>query len=382
MNQEQKGVTSTTNTSAAVAGQVQTTPTASVSPNSVTGVVPTNVTPVAAPTTATAQQSQEQMLAGSPGIVIAPVSNQPIDASSTDKGRVNQSSEVISNASTNTSAPLINPSVVKPRVEVKDEVTAPPPPVVDDNPTVGVEQPKRKSHKGLILLLFLLVVGMGAYIYLDYRGDMERGECSPLVASDNTLRELDINSSIVKELYDKVKTNIREDVAYNTFDDKLKLYLAFRQIPHSDFYESNCNMFNESSMSNFTCSSASNFTPLAFKEETLEREVKKLFGESVELPNQNIVLGGSCLGGYQYIADRGEYVQGYCGQVPTTTYEVDKKLISASVQGDTITLREQVRYYSAQGIDTDQLQSGVYVYTFKLDNHYHYAYINRTIEEA
>lgn len=372
MNQEQKGVTSTTNTSVPVAGQVQTTPTASVS---------SNVTPVAAPITATAQQPPEQMLAGSPGIVIAPVSNQPIDASSTDKGRVNQTSEMISNASVDTSAPLINPTVVKPRVEVKDEVTASPPPVVEDTPPV-VEQPKRKSHKGLILLLFLLVVGMGAYIYLDYRGDMERGECSPLVASDNTLRELDINSSIVKELYDKVKTNIREDVAYNTFDDKLKLYLAFRQIPHSDFYESNCNMFNESSMSNFTCSSASNFTPLAFKEETLEREVKKLFGESVELPNQNIVLGGSCLGGYQYIADRGEYVQGYCGQIPTTTYEVDKKLISASVQGDTITLREQVRYYSAQGIDTDQLQSGVYVYTFKLDNHYHYAYINRTIEEA
>ena len=133
-------------------------------------------------------------------------------------------------------------------------------------------------------------------------------------------------------------------------------------------------------MSNFTCSSVPSFTPNAFKEESLQREVKKLFGESVEIPNQNIVLGNSCFGGYQYIAKRGEYVQGYCGSVPTTSYNVEKKLLSASVQGDTITIRENVRYYSAQGIDNDQLQNGVYVHTFKLDNHYHYAYVNRTIE--
>ena len=121
---------------------------------------------------------------------------------------------------------------------------------------------------------------------------------------------------------------------------------------------------------------------MAFSEETLQKEVRKLFGESVSIPNQNIVLGNSCFGGYQYIAERGEYVQGYCGQVPTTTYNVEKELISASVQGDTITLREKVRYYSAQGIGAEQLQNGVYVHTFKLDNHYHYAYVNRTIEGA
>lgn len=223
---------------------------------------------------------------------------------------------------------------------------------------------------------------MGAYIYMDYTKDQARGECSPLVASDNSLRELDLESSIVQELYDKVKTTVREDLAYHTFDDTLKLYLAYRQIPNSEIYDSNCNLFNENSMSNFTCTGATNFTPMAFSEETLQKEVRKLFGESVSIPNQNIVLGNSCFGGYQYIAERGEYVQGYCGQVPTTTYNVEKELISASVQGDTITLREKVRYYSAQGIDASQLQNGVYVHTFKLDNHYHYAYVNRTIEGA
>lgn len=335
--------------------------------------------------------NSEHILAGSPGIVVAPVSNEPTDASSQDKGRVlgatsvvaSQPSPSVSTPSI-TKPPMIDPTVVVPRVDVTSATSAPPPPEVPTQPVSVATTPKKRSHKvGVFIFLLLLVIaGMGTYIYLDYTKDQARGECSPLVASDNTLRELDINSSIVQELYDKVKTNIREDVAYHNFDDTLKLYLAFRQIPKSDFYDSNCNLYNESAMSNFSCATATDFTPLAFKEETLQREVKKLFGESVEISNQNIVLGNSCYGGYQYIADRGEYVEGYCGQFPTTTYQVDKELISASVQGDTITLREKVRYYSAQGIDTSQFQNGVYVYTFKLDNSYHYAYINRTIEEA
>ncbi len=334
--------------------------------------------------------NSEQVLAGSPGIVIAPVSNEPTDASSQDKGRVLGASTVSAQApqQLTTKAPMVNPAGVVPRVDITSAASpAPPPPPVEEpeQPQPIAPPPKKKSRKAgaFIFLLLLVIAGMGAYIYMDYTKDQARGECSPLVASDNTLRELDINSSIVQELYDKVKTTVQEDVAYHNFDDTLKLYLAFRQIPQSDINDdSNCNLYNESAMTNFSCATATNFTPSSFKEEVLQREVKKLFGESVEIPNQNIVLGNSCYGGYQYIEARGEYVEGYCGQIPTTTYQADKELISASVQGDTITLREQVRYYSAQGIDTSQFQNGVYVYTFKLDNSYHYAYINRTIEEA
>lgn len=326
-----------------------------------------------------------QELAGSPGIVIAPVTQNAVDASSVDKGKANATgvASQMAQEDINTKPPLINPVSTTPRIEVKSELSAPPPPPKEEAPAPVVSPPpaKKKSHKFLIVLLILIIIGLGVYIYLDYQKDMSRGECSPLVESDNTLRELDINSTIVQELYDKVKTNIREDVAYHEFDDKFKLYLAFRQIPHSDFYDSNCNLFNESSMSNYTCSGASNFTPKAFKEETLQREVRKLFGESVSIPNQDVVLGSSCLGGYQYIADRGEYVEGYCGSIPTTTYRVDKSIKSATVQGDTITIKEDVRYYSAQGIDMEELQNGVYVHTFKLDNHYHYAYVNRSLEE-
>lgn len=328
-------------------------------------------------TVSTNQANNSNILAGSPGVVVAPVGSLPVDASSADKGAVNGVSN-INTPTVNSNTPTMTSPVMP--------TTPPIPPVAPATAPVATtpEKPKKKSHKAFVFIFFLLLIigALSYYIYTDYKKDQAREECSPLVASDNSVRELDINSSIVQELYNKVKTNIREDLAYHNFDDVFKLYLAYRQIPHSDIYDSNCNLFDESVMSNFTCSSVPSFTPNAFKEETLQREVKKLFGESVEIPNQNIVLGNSCFGGYQYIAKRGEYVQGYCGSVPTTSYNVEKKLLSASVQGDTITIRENVRYYSAQGIDNDQLQNGVYVHTFKLDNHYHYAYVNRTIEGA
>lgn len=364
MNNENKegNVVNTTNTSAVNNTSVnQTTPSASTSTTS-------------------------QELAGSPGIVIAPVTEAVVDASSSDKGKANVSGlasamEKEDNAAGVTNKEVATPPVTTPRIEVKSELSSVPPTNnVQEESVVSAPPPKKKSHKGLIFFLILIIIGLGIYIYFDYQKDMNREECSPLVESDNTLRELDLNSTIVQELYDKVKTNIREDVAYHEFDDKFKLYLAFRQIPHSDFYESNCNLFNESSMTNYSCSSATGFTPKAFKEKTLQREVRKLFGENVSIPNQDVVLGSSCLGGYQYISERGEYVEGYCGSIPTTTYQVDKTLTSATVQGDTITIKEKVRYYSAQGINMEGLENGVYVHTFKLDNHYHYAYVNRTLE--
>lgn len=331
----------------------------------------------------TVNSTSNNMLAGSPGIKIAPVSNQPVDASSADRGSVFATSNVNNSANANlntvssTTMSSVTSTTVQPPVEPS---TTPPSAAI---PMVNHVSKKKKSKAGVVIFLLLLIIGgLGYYIYNDYMKDQARGECSPLVASNNELRELDIHSSIVQELYSKVKTSIREDIAYHNFDDTLKLYLAFRQIPNSEIYDSNCNLFNDTTMTNFTCSKAVNFVPKAFKEETLQKEVKKLFGESVEIANKDITLGNSCYGGYQYIADRGEYVQGYCGQIPTTTYSADKELIRATVQGDTITLKEKVRYYSAQGIDNPELKNGVYVYTFKLDNNYHYAYVNRTIEGA
>ena len=170
---------------------------------------------------------ESQMLAGSPGIRIAPVQEMPVDASYDNKGQVNNSvSFHNTNATVTSKAPVINPSTVVPRVEVTSALSSPPPPPVEEVVENTVVEPpkKRKGHGFLIFLLLLIIAGLGGYIYMDYQKDLARGECSPLVESDGSLRELDVNSTIVQELYEKVKTNIREDIAYHNFDDNFKLF--------------------------------------------------------------------------------------------------------------------------------------------------------------
>lgn len=241
-------------------------------------------------------------------------------------------------------------------------------------------KPKKSKGKTLLIILLLFVIGgLAFYIYTDYQKDLNT-ICSPLAQSDGSTTVLDLNSTIVEDLYSKVKTTVREDVASNELNDAMKLYLAYRQIPESKIYDSNCNLFDNAIMPSVACESSLEFSPRAFKEETLQMELKKLFGESTNIANANIQLGNSCFGGFQYIAERGEYVEGRCNEVGTTLYKVDKELIEATVTGDTITLKEKVRYYSGEGVNVDRLTNGTYVYTFKLDANYNYAYISRTIE--
>ena len=221
---------------------------------------------------------------------------------------------------------------------------------------------------------------MAYYIYTDYQKDL-RNKCSPLALNNNKTTNLDIDSTIVKDLYSKVKTNIKEDMASNELNDGMKLYLAYRQIPKSKIYESNCNLFNNTSMNLLTCEKNDNFVPNAFKEEDLKLELVKLFGENTQIENGNIQLGNSCVGGYQYIAERGEYVEGNCLSDTTTLYNVEKKLISATVTNDIITLKEKVRYYGTESIDIDRLKNGIYVYKFKLDKNYNYIYVSKQLKE-
>jgi len=187
-----------------------------------------------------------------------------------------------------------------------------------------------------------------------------------------------LNSTIVQDLYNKVTTNIREDLAHIEFDDQLKRYLAYRQIPTADFYDSNCGYFNNTSMQLYTCPDNGKFHPLAIKVETFEREYKKLFGANTEVPHANIQLGNKCLGGYQYIEERGEYVQGSCKESVPTSFRKDAKLKTAKSKNNVIVLTEEVTY---KGTDTqtvpEYLNNGTYTYTFKLDTNYNYVYVSR-----
>lgn len=248
-----------------------------------------------------------------------------------------------------------------------------------------VVQPKVKTRKPYLTILLLLVIS-GLCFTIYYINDLHQQEidklnyeCTPVSTTGET-KELDLNSTIVQDLYSKVKTNIREDLANIELNDEMKLYLAYRQVPTGKVYSSNCNYYNDTKMYGYSCQESLEFTPTAFNEDDLLIEVKNLFGETTVLSHDDIQLGNSCIGGYQYIADRGEYVEGECSQLSTTTFKADKTLEKATSTESTIVLYEKVKYYGAEGKELpEKLVSGTYKYTFRLDSNYNYAYISKEL---
>lgn len=242
-----------------------------------------------------------------------------------------------------------------------------------------------KGSAGIIFLL-LVISGFCFYTYYEYtlhQNEIARlkDECTP-VSTTSGEKKLDLDSTIVQDLYSKVVTNIKEDTANPTFNDSMKIYLAYRQLSHDKIYNSNCNQFNDTAMPLFTCLDTEEITPTAFKEESLKIEYKKLFGEQANFQNANIQLGRTCLGGYQYIASRGEYVSGYCAQAPTTSYYVEKELEKVISKESTIYLYEKVKYLGSEGQKLpEELLSGTYKYTFKLDTNYNYVLLSKELEQ-
>lgn len=244
---------------------------------------------------------------------------------------------------------------------------------------------EKKKFNPLILILFIIIIGLGGYIYYSNLVHQKeiirvRDECSPVSTTEGT-KNLDINSTVIQDLYNKVKTNIREDLANFELNDEMKLYLAYRQIPIDKFYNTDCDNFNDGKMISFTCDERIDFVPTAFKQDTLMLEVKKLFGDSIIINHDDIQLANTCLGGFQYIAEKGEYVEGECTSFSTTAFKVEKELVSATSTESTIVLYEKVKYSGAEGQDyPEKLKNGTYKYTFKLDTNYNYIYVNKEYE--
>ena len=241
---------------------------------------------------------------------------------------------------------------------------------------------KNKLARFLFLLIVLLVFGCAfMWYYYQQQITLMNIKCTP-VSTTSGSKELDLDSTIVTELYNKVKTSIKEDLGQSELNDELKIYLAYRQLPQSKLFESRCNMFETVNMEPFTCQASSTFTPLAFKEGDIQLEIKKMFGEDINIPNQNIQLGNTCIGGFQYIEKRGEYVQGECQSTGTVLYRAEKELISAVSNKSTIVLTERVKYYGSEGLEVpSRLVSGTYKYTFKLDMNYNYIYVSKVLSE-
>ena len=302
--------------------------------------------PIATPTSTQAAVIPAQPV--QPAQVVAPVAATPVVAS----------------------APTAPSEVVQPTVEVVNET----------GKKVKQNKPKNKLASFLLFIVVLLGAACGGlWYYHQQQMNLMRVKCTP-VSTSGEAKELDLNSTIVKDLYGKVSTTIREDLAETELNDQMRLYLAFRQIANSDLYESNCNKFSSISMEPFKCEVTATFTPKAFKEDIIQVELKKLFGDDTNIAHQNVQLGNTCIGGYQYISERGEYVQGQCGSTNATLYRVEKELIGATSTESTIVLTEKVKYYGAESLKLpDRLVSGTYKYTFRLDMNYNYIYISKEL---
>jgi len=314
--------------------------------------------------TNTTQTNSEPTLTPMAGVTVAPAVEQPVNASNS----ANNTSVVNAAPTTviNRQQPVIQPQV-QPQIASIPE----PPKVV-----------KVKSKFAPILIILVLgLLGYTFYSTNQYKQQISnlKYNCTPITASNET--KLDINSTLVQDLYSKVKTNIREDIANPNFDDSMKLYLAYRQIKDYDKYDSNCNLFSSTAMEPYTCEVSTQFVPKAFKEEILTREIKKLYGEETNIPLKNIQLSNSCIVGYQYIQSRGEYVEGYCKQSNATSFKVTKTLKEAKSTRNTIILKEEVKYHENEKLSLpDTLKSGIYYYTFRLDMNYNYVLVSKTYE--
>lgn len=317
----------------------------------------------------TAEQPVLQPIAPSAAPVSEPVL-QPIATPVATQAAVVQQPVVVTQAPV---APAAVPTApVTEAVAVTSEVS--------DNKEVKAKKPKNKLASFFLFIILILGCACGGlWYYHQQQMNLMRIKCTP-VSTNGEAKELDLDSTIVKDLYSKVSTTIREDLASVELNDQMKLYLAFRQIANSDLYESNCNKFSVTSMEPFKCEVTATFTPKAFKEDIIQVELKKLFGEDINILHQNVQLGNTCIGGFQYIAERGEYVQGQCGSTNATLYRVEKELIGATSTESTIVLTEKVKYYGAESLKLpERLVSGTYKYTFRLDMNYNYIYISKEL---
>ena len=251
--------------------------------------------------------------------------------------------------------------------------------------TEEMPRPVEKKKSSLTPILIVLIIGLIGYMIFNQREHNAQIQnlnynCTPITASNKEI-DLDINSTLVQDLYNKVATNIREDLAEPNFNNSFKIYLAYRQVVDKDKYSSNCNLYNATSMEPYTCEETTTIKPLAIKEETLVREIKKLYGENSNIPLQNIQLGKSCIGGYQYIPQRGEFVEGTCVNNTTTIFNATKQLIEAKSTRNTITLKEEVKYHESEKTELPSyLKSGYYYYIFRLDLNYNYVLVNKYYE--
>ncbi len=243
-------------------------------------------------------------------------------------------------------------------------------------------QSKKKSHLGLVLSI-LIILGLCGACYMLYQKSVDtetfyKHKYSPINKGEEV--KLDINSTLVQDLYHRFETTEKEDYyGRDLNDNKYKLYIALRNISYNDYISSNCNLFDDSAMPFTTCPKG--FTPKAIDQEVLFNKLKVLYGDNHNIPIVNIQLGNSCLGSFQYVKRRKQFVEGKCHSEAKSMINVEKELLSAVSNGPNIYLREKVRYFTTTVAVPKYLKNGIYKYTFRLDENFNYVFENKEYTE-
>lgn len=287
----------------------------------------------------------------------------------------NQNINNIPNANVEQNAVAAQPQTVQSNVTTNMQAQQVQVPVNNTAQVQQTVQPKKKSHLGLILTIFIILGLCGACFMLYQKSvDTEsfyKHKYSPINRGEEV--KLDINSTLVQDLYHRFKTTEREDYYGRDLNlPKFKLYIALRNVSYNDYISSNCNLFDNSAMPFTTCPDG--FTPNAVDQDVLFNKLKVLYGENHNVPISNIQLGNSCLGSFQYIKGRKQFVEGKCHSEAKSMINVEKKLLSAVSNGPNIILREKVRYYTTTIAVPDYLKNGIYKYTFRLDENFNYVF--------
>ncbi len=285
---------------------------------------------------------------------------------------------------------VLNQSVQTQAVQAQPQVVAQPQPV-QQSVQQPVQQPvqpqpvpqKKKSHTGLILSLFIIICLGGACFFL-YQKWMETEDYylnyySPINSKTET--KLDLESPVIVDLYNKFKTDESEDYFGKDINQNdMKLYLALRNVSYNYYLDSNCNKYDNTKMQSFNC--PNNYTTKAIDENIVKEELIKLYGENHDIQLNDVTLGNSCYGGYQYIQERKQFVLGRCIGNVQSRIKTEKKLLEATTTDTNIVIKEKVRYYSTSIDVPDYLKDGTYIYKFRLDNNYNYIFVSKEYSEG
>ena len=158
------------------------------------------------------------------GVKIAPPNENPIDASKQQAPSPVQVQQT-------TSGPQLPPQIPNQNNNIQQNMNTS---NIQTNQQINTQPitnpPKEKKKKNILvpilLLLLLILGGYTVYSSKNYQNTISiiKNKCSPVKEGKET--KLDINSELVQELYKKVSTNIREDIANSEFNDNMKIYLA------------------------------------------------------------------------------------------------------------------------------------------------------------